>query len=95
MKNILVISALVLASTIASSMASAVTVRGSGRYYTGAVYKTIKDACNAATQEAQASLAQKCGILSGTVRAESKITLDPVVTAYEGFCTAFADADCQ
>lgn len=91
MKKLLVISALVLASSIAS----AVTVRGSGRFYTTTSIKTVKDACNQATQAARQSLTDKCTSLEGTVRSQDRITLDPVVGTLESFCTAYAEADCQ
>ncbi|MCM2354820.1 MAG: hypothetical protein NDI63_14465 [Pseudobdellovibrio sp.] len=92
MKNILVISALVLASSIAS----AVTVRGSGRLYANnTTIKTVKDACSAATQSAEKSLNEKCSLLGGQVSSDVKLTVDPVATSYESFCTAYAEANCQ
>lgn len=92
MKNVLVISALILAS----SMASAVTVRGSGRLYTnGASIKTVKDACSSASTAAQDSLASKCALLGGELSSEAKVSVDPVAGQYESFCTAYAEANCQ
>lgn len=92
MKNVLVISALVLASSIAS----AVTVRGTGRLYANnTTIKTVKDACTAASQEAQKSLNDKCALLGGQVSSESSLTVDPVATKYESFCTAYVEANCQ
>lgn len=91
MKNVLVISALVLAS----SVASAVTVRGTGRYYIGGEIKTVKQACSSAVTAAEKSLADKCALLGGQTRNEANITLDPAATKYEGFCTAYAEANCE
>ena len=92
MKNVLVISALVLASSIAS----AVTVRGNGRLYTnGASIKTVNDACSQATASAQDSLTGKCALLGGKISSDVKIAVDPVAGQYESFCTAYAEASCQ
>ncbi len=92
MKNVLVISALVLASSIAS----AVTVRGSARMYANNTsIKTVKDACSAATQSAEKSLNEKCALLGGQVSSDVKVSVDPVATSYESFCTAYAEANCQ
>lgn len=92
MKNVLVILSLVLVSSIAS----AVTVRGSARLYANTTsIKTVKDACSAATQSAEKSLNEKCALLGGEVSSDVKFTVDPVGSTYESFCTAYAEADCQ
>lgn len=95
MNNVIVISALIFMSSVMPAVASAATVRGTGRNYTGAVYATVKDACSAAAVAAQKSLSQKCGLINGTVAGEVKIVLDPSATEFEGSCIAFAEADCR
>lgn len=92
MTKMLVISALLLSSVAAS----AVQVRGNGRYYTnGNSIMTIKDACSSAVAAAKLSLSEKCTILGGKLTSEVKITLDPVALSSQNSCTAFAEANCE